>query len=230
MNRKFVLGCPGGRSPRSTYRALASLISASAQSLDHLFIAMMDEYVLALPDGTFRGVSEDSHFSCRGFAFREIRDVLNHGLIPGLQLPHENVLVPDVNAPETYESELRSLGVDYFLLASGATDGHVAFNGRGTPRTATTRVVELTEETRRDNMHTFPDFASLSEVPKFGVSVGPDTIASVSSTAIMLLQGQHKQEAFRRISSASEYEPDWPATIINECTNAMIFADITAAN
>lgn len=229
LNRNYVLGCPGGRSPRSTYRALAGLVSASRQSLSHLYIAMMDEYVIELPDGTFRDVPQESHFSCRGFAYREIRDVLNLGLDSQLQLPYANVLVPEANAPEAYEKYLRNTGVDCFLLASGATDGHVAFNGRATSRKAITRVTGLTEETRRDNMHTFPDFAYLEEVPLFGVSIGPDTIASVSSTAIMLLQGGHKHEAFRRLTSASEYEPDWPATIINECKNAVLFADKSAA-
>lgn len=225
QGRNYVLGCPGGRSPRSTYRALATLVSAKKQSIRHLYIAMMDEYAVELPDGEFQNVDANSHFSCRGFAFREIRDVLNEGLELNLQLPYEHVLVPDAADPEAYEDQLRALGVDCFLLASGATDGHVAFNGKGTKRSSTTRVTALAEETRRDNMHTFPDFKSLEEVPTYGVTVGPATIASISKKAIMLLQGEHKREAFRRISSAERYDPNWPATIIIECHNPQIFAD-----
>lgn len=228
--RKYVLGCPGGRSPRSTYGALATLVSTARQSINHLHLAMMDEYAMQLPNGEFRNVDERSHFSCGGFAFREIRDVLNAGLDQALQLPHDQVHVPDAERPEEYESQLRALGVDCFLLASGASDGHVAFNGRGTLRTATTRITTLAEDTRRDNMHTFPGFKSLAEVPVFGVSVGPETIATVSRRAIMLLQGTHKREAFQRISSAEGFVPDWPATIIMECHNAQIFADSLAAN
>lgn len=227
--RKYVLGCPGGRSPRSTFSALATLVSAEKQSISHVYIAMMDEYAVQLPHGDFRNVEEESHFSCRGFAFHEIRNVLNAGLELELQLPYEHVLVPDAANPEAYEDLLRTFGIDCFLLASGATDGHVAFNGSGTPRAALTRVTVLAEATRRDNLLTFPDFTSLAEVPTFGVSVGPETIASVSKKAIMLLQGAHKQEAFRRISSALGYEPDWPATIISECRNPQIFADSEAA-
>ena len=170
MGRKYVLGCPGGRSPRSTYLALAALLSKAGQSIKHLHIAMMDEYVVQLPNGDFRNVDERSHFSCRRFAFHEIRNVLNAGLEEDLQLPFEQVHVPDAEKPEEYENLVRTLGVDCFLLASGASDGHVAFNGRGTPRAATTRITPLSEETRRDNMHTFPEFKSLAEVPIFGVS------------------------------------------------------------
>ncbi len=230
MGKKYVLGCPGGRSPRSTYGALASLVSSARQSINHLHIAMMDEYAVQLPNCEFRNVDKASHFSCRKFAFEEIRDVLNAGLDADLQLPKEQVLVPDAENPEEYEIRLRAIGVDCFLLASGASDGHVAFNGRGTPRSATTRVTTLAEETRRDNMHTFPEFKSLMEVPEFGVSVGPETIASVSKKAIMLLQGEHKREAFRRISSTPSYLPDWPATIIVECLNPQVFVDSLAAN
>lgn len=230
MGKKYVLGCPGGRSPRSTYGALATLVSSARQSINHLHIAMMDEYSVQLPNGEFRNVDGRSHFSCRKFAFDEIRDVLNAGLDADLQLPYEQVLVPDAENPAEYESRLRAIGVDCFLLASGASDGHVAFNGRGTSRSATTRVTELAEETRRDNMHTFPEFRSLVEVPKFGVSVGPETIASVSKKALMLLQGEHKQEAYRRISSAHSYQSDWPATIILECLNPQILVDSLAAN
>lgn len=225
LGKDYVLGCPGGRSPRSTYRALATFVSESQQDLTHLYIVMMDEYVVQSGSREFHNVDENLHFSCRGFAFREIRDLLNKGLGTSQQIPFNHVLVPVANNPAEYEERLRVLGVDCFLLASGATDGHVAFNGKGTERQALTRVVQLAEETRRDNMGTFPDFNSLSEVPEFGVTVGPETIAAVSRKTLMLLQGSHKREAFRRITTAENYTADWPATIITECASPRIFAD-----
>ena len=42
-NRPFILGCPGGRTPRSTYNALASLIKESKTKISHVTIAMMDD-------------------------------------------------------------------------------------------------------------------------------------------------------------------------------------------
>lgn len=227
LGKDYVLGCPGGRSPRSTYRALATLVSDSQQDLTHLYIAMMDEYVVQSANQEFHNVDERLHFSCRGFAFREIRDLLNKGLGASQQIPLNHVLVPEANNPAEYEEHLRMLGIDCFLLASGATDGHVAFNGRGTDRQALTRVIRLAEETRRDNMGTFPDFNSLSEVPAFGVTVGPETIAAVSRKTLMLLQGSHKREAFRRITAAENYSADWPATIITECAAPRIFAAVS---
>ena len=227
---RFVLGCPGGRSARSTYQALGNLIAAKQQPLGNLYLALMDEFVFQNANGNFESVEASSHFSCRKFGFEEIRDVLNAGLPPGLHLPDSHVLLPDAQHPQEFEKLLIEIGIDIFLLASGATDGHVAFNGRGTDRNATTRVAPLSDETRTDNLQTFPEFKSLSEVPKFGVTVGPGTIAKLSKKAIMLLQGSHKRLAFDRISSAIDYEADWPATIISECRNPSIFADHAAAS
>jgi glucosamine-6-phosphate deaminase len=50
--RPFVLGCPGGRTPRSTYKALAAMVKANQQDISHLVIAMMDEYLQENADGS----------------------------------------------------------------------------------------------------------------------------------------------------------------------------------
>jgi len=229
QGKKYVLGCPGGRSPRSTFKALAQLIATNQQPLTHLTIAMMDEFAVESPAGEFSNVSEDSHFSCKRFAFKEIRDVLDAGIPQELHIPHEQVLVPDARNPQAYEDLLRGIGIDCFLLASGTSDGHVAFNPIGTDQNEVTRIARLAKETRTDNLQTFPDFADISEVPKFGVTVGPGTISAVSKSAIMLLQGAHKRLAFTRISAATHFESDWPATIIADCNNPLLFADSEAA-
>ncbi len=228
-SEKYVLGCPGGRSPRSTYKALGDLVTTTQLSLNHLYIAMMDEYVFEKPDRTFVNVDASLHFSCKRFAEVEIRQVLNAGLPQSLHLPVNNVLLPDASNPSAYEVILNSLGIDLFLLASGTTDGHVAFNGIGSPLGAKTRVTTLSEETRTDNLLTFPQFRSLEEVPKFGVTVGPSTISTLSKRAVMILQGAHKSKAFHQITNSASYNPEWPATIIAECKNPQIFADESAS-
>lgn len=229
-SERYVLGCPGGRSPRSTYQALSELISAAQLSLENLYIAMMDEYAVQEPDGTFRNVDSSLHFSCKRFAEVEIRQVLNARIPESLHLPEKNVLVPNASNPAIYEETLQSYGIDLFLLASGASDGHVAFNGVGSPLEAKTRVTALSVETRTDNLKTFPQFTSLEEVPVFGVTVGPLTISTLSKSAVMILQGAHKSKAFHHITNSDAYNPDWPASIIAECKNPQIFADESASS
>ena len=226
---RMTLGCPGGRSLRSTYAALAHIATARRTDLRCLHLVMMDEYVLRR-GASWTACPADAHYSCRRFGEEEIRRVLNAGVAPQSGIPVGNLHVPDPNAPHDYEALIGQLGgIDVFLLASGQTDGHVAFNPRGTPIGERTRVITLSEQTRRDNLQTFPQFRDLDEVPRDGVSVGTGTIAQHSRSAILMLLGAGKAPALRRIAAATGYDPDWPASIVLACADAQIVADAEAA-
>jgi glucosamine-6-phosphate deaminase len=114
-------------------------------------------------------------------------------------------------------------------MASGASDGHVAFNPPGTPADAATRIVELAQTTRRDNLSTFPDFQDLEETPRFGVTVGPATIARHSRRAVLILTGADKRHALSRVRAVSSYIASWPVSVVHACAEAEILADREAA-
>lgn len=229
--RRYVLGCPGGRSAMPVYEALAAQLAAGRVDCTRFVIAMMDEYLLTGPDGALSSPPASAHFSCRGFGEREIVGRINAGLPPALRIPPENLWMPDPAAPADYDARLAAAGgIDLFLLASGAGDGHIAFNPPDSPRDSRSRVVVLAEQTRRDNLATFPDFGSLDEVPLHGVTVGIASIAELSRAATMIVWGDGKRTAFRRLSAATAYEQDWPATIIAECRRAELHADRSAAD
>ena len=230
-NRDFVLGCPSGRTPRSTLKALTELVTEQQIDLSNLVVVMMDDYVQEISTGRFANVPIDAHFSCRKWAILELRDALNSGLPVDRQIKAENVRCPEGAAPAEFEKWIDELGgIDLFILASGASDGHVAFNGPGEPRSSLTRIVTLAEKTRVDNLSTFPDFNGIDEVPRYGASVGIATIADKSRSAVMILLGSGKKEAYSRITQATKYDPNWPATIIAECPNALVLADQAAAS
>lgn len=223
---RATLGCPAGRSPRLTYEALARLAAQRPFDGALLHIVMMDEYVEG-GDGAWRWPPMDAHYACRGYGERHIRAPLNAAL--RAPIPAENLHAPSASAPEAYDQEIDALGgIDLFLLAAGASDGHVAFNPPGTARTARSQRVKLAAATRADNVATFPGFASAAEVPAFGVSVGPDTIARTSRAALMMVTGGEKRASLARILATTAYDPAWPATIIHECADAEILADAAA--
>lgn len=204
----FLLGCPGGRSLLTTYRSLAE----RRVDLSRLVVVMMDEYV---------GASADAHYSCRGFALRELAEPL--GLSSG------QVWLPDAEDPESYDDRIAAAGgVDLFLLASGASDGHVAFVPPGAPRNRGTAVLALAESTRRDNLTTFPAFASLDEVPTHGVTVGLATIAAARSLRLVL-HGREKASAAARLLALTSFDPAWPASIVHEHPDAEIWLDEAAS-
>lgn len=230
--RRFLLGCPSGRSPQSTYRALADEVTARELDLSGLVVVMMDEYVERDPaTGAMRRIDADAPHSCLRFGKVEIVNRLNAAVSLGRYISDDHYWVPDPARPEEYEEMIAaSGGIDIFILASGASDGHIAFNPPGTDRDARTRIVTLGEQTRRDNLHTFPTFGGdLSRVPSLGVTVGVGTIREHSKRVVMVAHGATKAAAVRRITEAERYAPDWPATVLTECNYPQLLVDEDAA-
>jgi glucosamine-6-phosphate deaminase len=226
---RFLLGCPTGRTPRPVYAAMARRLSATAQDLGRLVLVMMDEYLVPGGGGLEYAPAAEP-WSCRHFARVEIAERLNAALPPKHRLRDEAIWFPDPREPAAYDARIAEAGgIDFFMLASGASDGHVGFNPPGSPRRSLTRIIALSEETRRDNLQTFPAFGTLDRVPGHGVSVGIDTIASAKEAA-MLVWGGGKRLTLSRMLRADRYEPEWPATVIHECAGREILADAEAAS
>lgn len=223
--RFFLVGAPSGRTPRSTYRALASVLRERAElDLSRLVIVMMDDYVVPDPDtGLLRRVPVELPYSCEGFGRREIFDAINAGR-DDAGMPVANLWFPDASDPAAYDARIEaSGGIDFFILATGKSDGHVAFNPPGSDISSHTRIVDLPLETRTDNLVTFPAFESIAEVPRQGVTVGLATIRT-SRRAVMLLVGADKSAAASRLLAVDHYIPEWPSTIVHECADYDIYA------
>lgn len=226
--RRFLLGCPTGRTPRPIYDAMGRLVAASKQDLSHVVLVMMDEYLVPGPDSLVYAPAAEP-WACHHFVQVEIADRLNGGLSAERRLRDESVWFPDPRDPSAYDGAIAEAGgIDLFLLASGASDGHVAFNPPGSPRDSRTRIVPLSESTRRDNLETFPAFGTLAAVPRHGITVGIATIAAARE-AVMIVWGGGKRLTLSRMLGAERYEPEWPATVIHECGRPEIIADAEAA-
>ena len=157
--------------------------------LRRLVIVMMDEYVVGTPDAP-RPVDPALHCSCQGFAQREIAAPINAAVTRGHGISADHVWGPDPADPDAYDRRIADAGgVVLFLAASGAGDGHIAFVAPPADPAGTTSVLELAEQTRRDNMGTFPDFKTLDDVPRHGVSIGLATITGLSRSVAMVLVG-----------------------------------------
>ncbi|PWJ47596.1 glucosamine-6-phosphate deaminase [Quadrisphaera granulorum] len=224
----FLLGCPSGRSAHPTYRALARR-AAAGLDVSRLVVVLMDEYLQVDASG-FSRIDPQRSYSCLGFGEREILAPLAAACAAAGTTPPREIWVPDPNDPDEYDHRISAAGgVDLFLLATGATDGHIALNQPGTARAAMTHVAALGEATRRDNMGTFAELTSLEKVPTHGVTVGVDTIASLSREVVMIVTGEHKRTALQRIAAADSYDPTWPSTIAVECKAPTLVADLAAA-
>lgn len=223
-DRRILLGCPTGRTPKPIFAALARRIAESLTDLSHLVLVMMDEYLVS-NRGALEYAPSTSPWSCHYFARVEIAGLLNASLPPARRLPESSIWFPDPSDPAAYEQRIDDAGgIDFFILASGASDGHVAFNAPGSELESRTRIIPLSEQTRRDNLETFPSFGTLASVPRHGVSVGVATITQ-SREAAMIVWGTSKALTLSRMLAANRYDPAWPATLVHECRTAEILCD-----
>lgn len=226
--RRFLLGCPTGRTPRPVYESIGRRLAETKEDISHVILVMMDEYLEQSADG-FRFASLEAPWSCHHFARAEITDLWNRDLPSAKRLAASSVWFPDPGDPAAYDRRIDAAGgIDFFLVASGASDGHVAFNPPGSARDSKTRIIELPESTRRDNLQTFPALGTLAAVPTHGISVGIHTIIAARE-AVMVLTGKSKAPSLRRIEATQSYDPDWPATVIHECARGEIYSDRAAA-
>lgn len=224
--RSYLLGCPGGRSPLSTYRALAQMVKAQDLDLSPLVIVLMDEYLVEDGAGHLRTPPVDAHFSVAGFAVREIVEPLNAAASPGRGVSGDRVWRAGLDDPAGFDERLAGAGgIDLFILASGDTDGHIAFNPPGSDPNSRTRVVPLATSTRQDNLGTFPGFKSIEEVPRYGLTVGIATIVTLSRRAVLVAPGRSKRTAVARIAGSCGYDPTWPATAVSACHRPSLYTD-----
>jgi glucosamine-6-phosphate deaminase len=225
---RFLLGLPTGRTPRPVYAAMARQLESGAHSLAHVTLVMMDEYLSETPDGFIYALAGEEP-KCHAFTRVEIVGQLNAAVAPAQRLRDDAVWYPDPRSPAAYDERISAAGgLDFFLIASGAGDGHVAFNPPGSAASSRSRVVTLSEQTRRDNLQTFPGLGTLENVPRFGVTVGVSTITAARD-AVMVAWGTDKRVTVDRMLAATAYEPDWPATLIHECANVELLVDRAAA-
>lgn len=220
--RRYLLGLPSGRSATLMLSRLVRLLRSSRTRISSVVLVMMDEY-LEQDGNSFRTVDASAGHSGRGYAERTVCDPLTRQTpAPG----RPQVWVPDPSDPAAFDTGLEHAGgLDRFVVASGTTDGHIGFNPPGSPRHARTRVVELSQETRQDNLRTFPHLGHLDQVPRHGVTVGIDTIAGLSRAVSLVATGAEKATAVRRILDGEVYDPAWPATIVRECQQASLLVD-----
>ena len=223
--RRYLLGCPGGRTPKPVFEALAEQCARSDIDCSHVVIAMMDDYLEPGAEPP-RAIDAAALHSCRRFAEVEIRGLVNAGLSDTHRIPAAAVWFPDPRNPSEYDRRLADAGgVDLFLVASGASDGHVAFCGPGSPLDGTSSIVELAETTRQDNTVTFPSLGSTDDVPAYGVTVGLGTIRRLSRSVLLVIHGADKRKALERVRGAAGHEPDWPATFVHTCDRAEVWHD-----
>jgi glucosamine-6-phosphate deaminase len=124
-----------------------------------------------------------------------------------------------------YEEELSKYVIDLQVLGIGS-DGHIAFNEPGVSFDSLTHVMELTEQTRRDNARFFDD--DINEVPTHAITMGLASIMKASKI-IVIATGANKADAVYGMVKGPK-SSDCPASILQDHDDVTVILDNEAAS
>ena len=212
----IVLGLPTGATPLGMYRELVTAHREGGLSFSSVRIFNLDEYYPISPrhPQSYNRYMWDNFFGRVDIAKENVH-------IPSGEVPARDI----IKYCESYEKDIFACGgLDITILGIGR-DGHIGFNEPGSSLSSKTRLKTLTQETISDNGRCF---ASLSEVPKFAITMGISTI--LSSRVIMLLaSGRNKAEALAK-AIEGPVTCEVPASSLQLHKEVVIIADEEAAN
>jgi glucosamine-6-phosphate deaminase len=206
------LGVATGGTPMRLYAELARRSRRGEIDLSGARLVALDEYV---------GLDAADPHSYAAYVRTRIADPL--------EIPHANVLVPQGScadpekAATEFEAAVAELGVDVQIAGIGS-NGHLAFNEPGSPLDSTTRVVALSEQTRRDNARFFG--GRIQAVPRYAITQGLATICRARSV-LLLAAGSAKADALAAALSGPVVA-EVPASVLQRHADVTVIADPSA--
>ena len=212
-NPSAVLGLATGSSPIGTYQHMIKDHQENGTSYKNVKTVNLDEYV---------GLTAD-HDQSYAYFMRD--NLFNH---VDIDLKNTNVpcgVAKDLEKEcERYNALLEECKQDVQLLGIGS-NGHIGFNEPGTPIDSVTHLVDLTENTIKDNSRLF---ASIDEVPRQALSMGIKNIMNAKSV-VLVASGKNKAKAVYGMVKGA-VTPELPASILQLHPNVILVCDKDAAS
>jgi glucosamine-6-phosphate deaminase len=208
-----VLMLPTGITPLGMYRRLVEMHRSEGLSLANVTFFNLDEYL---------GLAPDHRASYHVYMKEHLYGLIN--------ADPARVFVPDGAAPdpeaecERYEAAIREAGgIDVCVLGIGR-NGHIGFNEPGAPFDSRTRVVALSESTRKVNASDF----EADRAPERAITAGMATIFD-SKSVLLLASGTNKAGAVAA-TMEDDVSESMPASMLRSHPNAVLFLDEAAAS
>ena len=222
----LVLGLPTGSTPIGMYNELVKMHKKGILDFSKLITFNLDEYY------PIKKTDPNSY-----------NYYMNYWLFQHVNIDPKNVNIPngEINEKEIkdfckkYEEKITSIdGIDLQILGIGGYSGyksnhliggHVGFNETGSDSNSRTRKVKLSSKTRLDNSRFFK---SLSEVPKYSITMGIGTILEAKKI-ILMASGEHKAEIIKALVEGPITERI-PASFLKAHEDLTIIIDKSAAS
>ena len=212
-NPEAVLGLATGSSPIGTYDNMVKDHLDNGTSYKNVKTVNLDEYVTLAPEHD----QSYAYFMRKNLFDRVDMDLANTNLPSGI--------APDAQAEcDRYNALLDTMKQDVQLLGLGS-NGHIGFNEPETPFGSVTHLVDLTENTIKDNSRLFAD---INDVPRQALSMGIKNIMQAKSI-LMVVSGSNKADAVYGMVKG-EVTPSLPASVLQLHPNVTIVCDKAAAS
>ena len=214
QNRNFRLGLTTGSTPASLYTRLKRAYDEGRVSFRNVEVFSIDEYY---PYGKDEPQS------------RNMR--LRSALLDGIDIPEENIHIPDGSVPQDRISEYCAeydkafRGLDLLVIGMGE-QGQIGFNEAGTSLKSRTRTVLLSYQSRKRQGRFFN--GDFKHTPAAALTVGLDTIMTAGKI-ILMAWGEDKAEAVKRVAEMKP-DSDYPASLLQAHPDITCYTDETGAS
>ena len=213
-NRNFRLGLTTGSTPASLYTRLKRAYDEGRVSFRNVEVYSIDEYY---PYGKDEPQS------------RNMR--LRSALLDAIDIPEENIHIPDGSVPQERISEYCAeydkafRGLDLLVIGMGE-QGQIGFNEAGTSLKSRTRTVLLSYHSRKRQGRFFN--GDFKHTPAAALTVGLDTIMTAGKI-ILMAWGEDKAEAVKRVAEMKP-DSDYPASLLQAHPDITCYTDETGAS
>ena len=211
--KPFALGLSTGRTPLGLYAELVNRYKAGEISFKNVVVYSLDEfYPMASSSPQSRN-------------HRVYEEFLNY-----VDIAPENVFFPDgtvareeVNDYCRRYEQMVNGRIDLMIMGVGEL-GQIGFNEPGSYTHSTTRLVQLSYNTRKTQDKFF---SNPNEVPKIAITMGLETIMSAKKIVLMMW-GEDKAGVAKRLIEGVVSE-EYPATCLQNHDNVQVVMDEAAA-
>jgi len=205
----IVLGLSTGHTPFGLYKELARMHKEEGLDFSAVTTFNLDEYI---------GLDSDDERSYYYF--------MQENFFSKINILKENAIIPYGMVRNTskhcewYEKSIKAKGgIDLMILGIGG-NGHIGFNEPGSSFDSITRVVDLSENTRKDNARFFD---SIDEVPKQAITMGISNIMA-SRKCLLLASGNHKADIIKKALEGPVTE-EVPASVLQNHQQLTVILD-----
>ena len=211
--KPFLLGLSTGSTPSGLYEELARRYTLGEVSFENVAVCSLDEFYPMDP----ASVQSRNHRICRLLLDRVNIRKENIHLIDG-SLPQEAL----AEYCATYVSRFGK-PIDFLILGVGE-NGQIGFNEPGTYSKSTTRLVQLSHNTRKIQSEIFED---ISSTPHTAITLGLATIME-SKRIVLMAWGEHKASVIKS-TVEGDITPAIPASLLQSHPDTEVVVDKGAA-